>query len=368
MLIGNTNLKNIVLPSSIDAQALVNMTLTDNVSYADILTDISQALVVASDEVFGNAELGSMIHVTERSFVEYRHGSSGGFEDHTEFGEADATRGEFGGHMLPIKRQDRKLGWSQDYLEKARLFQVEADIANAISDFKDIIPKRIITRFFKMEKETGANLGLGATGVSVPFCDAGGSGVDYTPPRGRDGKTFASSHNHYLRLDGITQANVETAVEHLWEHGHDGPYVLRASQADAAAWVNKANVTGFVARGSALVNYGSGSDLALVGDNYIGVIVTKYGDVLVMLNSRIPTTYWGVHKVYGQDDPRNSLWYRINNKRGKSPYLLVPAAKILPVEEAIVAYDGGVAIGEDRTNGVLVKNAASSTYTTPTIS
>lgn len=368
MLIGNTNLKNIILPSTVDPQVLVNMTLTDSVSYADILTDISEALIVASNEVFGNPELAGMYSVTPRAFVEYRLGSSGGFEDHTEFGEADTTRGEFGGHMLPIKRQDRKLGWSADYLKKARLYQIEADIANAISDFKDVIPRRILTRFFKMEKETGHNLGLGANGVSLPFCDGGASGTEYTPPRGRDGITFDSSHDHYLRLNGITQANVETAVEHLWEHGHDGPYVLRASQTDAADWTNKTNLTGFVSRGSALVNYGSGENLAIVGDAYVGVINTKFGDVLVMLNGRITTKYWGVHKVYGPHDPRNSLLYRIDESIGQTPYLEVPAAKLLPVQEAIIAYDGGVGIGEDRTNGVLVKNDTTGDYTTPSIS
>ena len=45
-----------------------------------------------------------------------------------------------------------------------------------------------------------------------------------------------------------TQANVETVLQNLWEHGYNPPYDLLISQADISAWTNTANVTGCPSR------------------------------------------------------------------------------------------------------------------------
>jgi hypothetical protein len=51
---------------------------------------------------------------------------------HTEYSRPDPTRAELAGHMLPLRKWDHMLGWTADYLEEARMTDLEADIAMAI--------------------------------------------------------------------------------------------------------------------------------------------------------------------------------------------------------------------------------------------
>ena len=53
-------------------------------------------------------------------------GSSNGFEVHTEYGLPDPKGAATEGHMLPLIKYDRMLGWTYDYLEEARMSQIEA--------------------------------------------------------------------------------------------------------------------------------------------------------------------------------------------------------------------------------------------------
>ena len=369
MLIGPNDLKNIQLPPGIDPVELQRLEMLEGRTYEQVLTDINDAMNMADSQVYADPLLTSLVSTTMRADIEYRVGSTGGFEDHTEYGEGDEQRTETGGHMLPIKTQDRKLGWSSDYLRDARLFQLDADIASAGQDYEDAIQKRVIQRLFKVEAETGKSNGLGGTGISVPFADGGACGVAYVPPTmSSRGGSFDVTHTHYLRLDGINQANVEAVVDHLWEHGHDGPYDLLASGSDVAAWMDKNVVTGFKERSLGLVTYGSNESLANVEDIYLGVITTTRGPVRLMTNGRIESGFWNVRKSYGSMDARNPLRIRLDEKFGRAPQFQVPVAKLIRVQNAIVAYRMGVGIGEDRTAAVSVLNAANGAYRTPVIS
>lgn len=370
MKIGPNDLKNIQLPPGIDPVELQRLDMLEGRTYEQVLTDINDALDMADANVYDNPLLTSLVSTTTRPDVEYRVGNTGGFEDHTEYGEGDEQRAETGGHMLPIKTQDKKLGWSADYLRDARLFQLDADIASAGTDYDDAIQQRVITRLFKVEAETGKSNGLGANGISVPFCDGGACGVSYVPPTVSDrGGSFDASHTHYLRLDGINQANVEAVVEHLWEHKHDGPYDLLVSGADVADWTDKTAVTGFKERGVGnLVTYGSNESLANVEDIYLGLITTRRGPVRLMANGRIESGFWNMRKSYGSMDARNPLRIRLDPKFGRAPQFQVPVAKLIRVQNAIIVYRMGVGIGEDRTSAVSVLNAANGAYRTPVIS
>jgi hypothetical protein len=233
----------------------------------------------------------------------------------------------------------------------------------------DEIEKMALTRLFKFEEESGRRFGLGATGVSVPFCDGGNSSVSFIPkPYPDRAAPFAASHNHYLRLDGITQANLEAAVGHLWEHGVDGPYELLISQSDVSDWTNTTNVTGFKEKAQMFINYGDETTLAGVGEEYIGAITTKqYGTVLVRPTARIPSGYWAVYKSYGRNDPRNPLWSRWDEVFGQGPQLVIANVSLYPLQGAIGEMKLGFGVGPDRTAAVLVENDSTGSYATPTI-
>lgn len=368
MPLGINDLKNISLPAAWDAAELKRLQMRGGVTAEQILRDIDDALGLLNDSLT-SGYLGLLFSLTTEPAVEYRVGVSNGFEDATEYGQPDGQRAETSGHMLPIKIKDRKMGWTYLWLQEARRSAIDADIASLIEDAKNAWEKAIFTRLFKLEEETGKLNGLGAGGVSVPFCDGGIGTIAFTPVAKPDrGGTFLSSHSHFLRLNGITQANLETAVKHIWEHGHDGPFDLIVSLADLASWTNTSNVTGYVAKADSSIMYGNNVNLANVGDFYIGGVKTEYGFCRLYASGRIPTGYWSVVKVYGQQDQRNALRVRWDELFGFGVKLITEKVGQYPIEGAIGMMKFGVGVGEDRTAAVLVKNDTTGNYSTPTIS
>lgn len=369
MPLGPNDLKNVIIPSAWDGAELQRLQLRDGTTYEQIIADINAAIQLLNNDLTAGYE-GQMLSLTDDPAAEYRTGATNGFEDATEYAQPDAQRGETTGHMYPLRKSDRKMGWTVEWLEECRRGQVDADIAAMLDDARNLFGKRVLTRHFKLEVESGRAYGLGASGVSVGWADGGAPAgtVPFTPPPRLDrAAPFSSAHTHYLRLDGITQTNLETAVKHVWEHGHDGPFELLISQSDVGAWSNTTNVTGFVRRAEALIQYGQDVSLATVDAQYIGAVQTNYGAVRIYASARIPTGYWSVFKSYGRLDMRNPLKVRFDPLRGFGLRLVSERVELFPLAGAVAKFTFGVGVG-DRTAAVVVENDSSGDYATPTIS
>lgn len=367
MTVGMNDLKNIALPSAWDAAELQRLQLRDGTTYAALIQDINDALQLAT-QALQNGYMANLFSLTTEAAVEYRIGVSNGYEDHTEYAQPDAQRGETSGHMLPISKKDRKLGWTQDFLEESRRTKIDADIMSLIDDTKDAFEKAVLTRLFKMEEETGKRYGLGSSGYSVPFADGGGGTIAFTPIAvSARGGTFAASHDHYSYKNGITQANLNLAVKDLWEHGFDGPYELIVSLADLGSWQTVANVTGYKEKPDPSVVYGISTSLANVSEDYTGGVTTPYGFCRLHATGRVPTKMWCVTKSWGKNDPRNPLMVRYDELYGFGPKLMVENVSLYPLQGAIAVMKFGVGVN-DRVQAVLVENDSSGDYTTPTIS
>jgi len=370
MPLGRSDLKNVSLPSAWDSAELQRLQLRDGTTFAELLRDIDDALSLVNVNLRGGY-LASLFSLTTDPALEYRYGTSNGFDEHTEYGQPDAKRGQTSGHMLPFVLKDRKMGWTWRFLKEARRAQIDADIASMVQDAKDVWEKAVLTRLFKMEEETGKSYGLGSTGYSVPFADGGNGTIAWAPPPmpARAINAFDTTHDHFLRLDGITQANLETAVAHLWEHGHDAPYELIVALADLGSWQNTSNVTGFKDKADPLIQYGTSTDLARVeAAMYEGAVTTKYGSCRLYANGRIPTGYWAVTKSYGREDQRNPLRIRWDENYGFGVQLVSQAVENYPLQGAVGIIGLGVGVGEDRSAAVLVENDTTGDYATPTIS
>lgn len=363
MALGPNSLQQFVIPTYWDAATLEKFRLADGTTYAQLVADINAALTLANSDILNDPLNASLMSLTTDLATEYGIGVSNGFQTHTEYGAPDAKRGATTGHMLPIQGYDRGIGWTADFLRKARRTQIDSDIASAIMDLKDVWQQKLLTRLFK-----STYTAVGSSGRSMPLADGGTADSTFVPlPRPDRGGTFLYTHDHIHNLNGITQANVETAVGNLWEHGYDSPYDLLASQADIASWVNTANVTGFVPRSDPLIRYGVTADLADIGADYIGVVDTKYGACRLRVSGRIPTTYWTIYKSYGPLDGRNPLAVRVDPEYGPRAFLKsAPALQTNPLQEAIIYVEFGVAVA-DRTGAAVYLNGAGG-YTDPTIS
>lgn len=363
--LGPNDLKQWALPAGWDAARLKQLQLASGETYDDLISDITTGLSLANAALLQDPIIASLVSVTDEMAVEYGVGASTGFEDHTEYGRPDAQRGATTGHMLEPVDKDRFLSWTFDFLRKARRSQIDNDIAAAMSDLRDVWQRTLLQRLFK-----STYTAVGAGGRSMPLADGGTADSSYVPPAVPDrAAAFASNHSHLLRLNGITQANLETAIATLWEHGANGPFDLLVSQADMAAWSNVSNVTGWVKRADGLIKYGSQTDLADVSDQYIAVIETStYGPVRVRATARIPTAYWAVYKSYGALDSRNPLRVMGSKTWGLGAALLAgDHIRVYPLENALLRLEFYQGIG-DRVSAAVVENDTSGSYATPTIS
>lgn len=361
---GVNDLKQWSLPAGWDAARLSQIALQSGENYDGLINDIAAALALANADLLRDPLIAGLISIADEPQVEYTVGVSNGFEAHTEYGRPDPKRGKTTGHMLPLWAKDRGFGWTWDFLRKARRFQIDNDIASGIEDLMNVWKQTIINRMFDSDAET-----VGTAGKSVPFADGGTADSSYVPPNKPDrASTFAYTHSHFLRYDGITQANLELAIKHLWEHGHDAPYDLLASLTDLGSWTNTTNVTGYVPRPDPLIRYGNQADLANVDAGIVGAIETDYGAVRVRTNARIPTAYWGVYKSYGNLDQRNPLKVYASPTYGLACVLLSgDHIREFPLENALMFFEYGVGVG-DRIGAALVYNYGSGSYTDPTIS
>jgi len=363
--LGINDLKQWALPAGWDASRLLQLRLASGETYEMLISDIAAGLSIANGMLLSAPWIAGMVSLTDTPEVEYRVGASNGFEVHTEFGKPDARRGATTGHMLPLLPYDRMLGWTWDFLRKARRTQIDNDIAAAMTDLKDIWEKKILTRFFKSTYDA-----VGSSGKSVPFADGGTADATYIPPAvASRGGTFLYTHNHYLRLDGITQANLETAVAHLYEHGHDAPYELLVAYADIASWTNVTNVTGYVPRPDPVIQYGAQTAVANLAAEYLGAVNTDYGACRLWASGRVPTKYWSVYKSAGPQDMRNPLRVFPSPTYGLNCVLLSgDHIREFPLENALLFFEFGIGVGEDRTAAALVYNHTTGSYTDPTIS
>lgn len=370
MTVGVKDLKNIALPSAWDGNELSRLRLRDGTPYSQIVADIDDALSLFNGSL-NSGYLGRLLSVTTEPGVEYRSGGTNGFAEETEQTQPDRQFAETTGHMLPLLMKDRGMGWTARFLEEARRRQLDADISSLVEDAVDIYEKTVWTRYFSIAEDTGRSKGLGASGVSVPFADGGAGTIAYTPPPRKDRviNAFTAAHTHFLVLNGITQANLETAVGHLWEHGYDAPYELVVSLADLGSWQNTSNVTGFKPKGDPIIQYGGLDDLALVeAEMYQGAVTTKYGACRIYANARIPTGYWSVTKTFGQGDQRNPLRVRYDEMYGFGVRLMVENVTLYPFTGAVAQFRFGAGVGESRVAAVLVENDSSGSYASPTIS
>jgi hypothetical protein len=361
--LGFNDLKQYALPTYWDAGMLKQIELEAGYNYEQLINDIAAGLVEVNGTLLNDPTTADLLSLTTEASIEYPYGVSNGFEEATEYGVPTPKRAGTTGHMLPLIEYDRQMGWTFMFLKKARRSQIDADVASAVADVKNLWQQKALARLFK---STYDSVG---TGRSMPVADAGTADAAYIPPQMPErASAFTSSHTHLGRLNGITQANLNTAVTHLWEHGQDAPFTLLVAEADIASWTAVATVTGYIPRAQAMIQYGTTQDLALVDAQYHGVVTTDHGPCILKSNARIPTAYWALYKSFGNGDARNPLVCRYNPAFGVGAVLLAgDHIRQYPLENAIMWAEMGFGI-MNRVGAYVCYNYASGSYVDPTIS
>lgn len=338
-----------------DATALRNFQLQDGTTYAAVVAQMDAAIGALNAELYNDPLWSGLVSYTDQPEVEYRVGVSNGMERFTEYGRPDSKRADTEGHMLPLIPYDRGLGWTWDYLRKARTSQVQADIADAIKDARDKWRVSILTRLLKRGDDSGANNGLGSSGLSAGFATAAAStGVDFTPPT-FGGNAFTSNHEHYVAIAGGTWTNAAFAdiKAELREHGHEPPYNTLISPTDET---QVSALTDFIPAAKTNVNYGTSTTLATVSQASVAPGIYPIGmisDSVVWVVPGIPQYYGVGYKSYGMNSQRNPLRIRLQKGQMRPMVTAFPdprsgAGAVYPLQYMMLFFEFGVGVA-DRT-------------------
>jgi hypothetical protein len=356
MALGPRDTKNLVLHTGWDATSLAKFALQDGTTYAQVAASFNTALGALNAELRSDPLWSSLVSYTDEPGVSYRVGTSNGFERFTEYGRADAKRAETEGHMLPLVSYDRMLGWTWDYLRKARLFDIEADISDAIKDARDRYRVSILTRVLKRGDDSGDANGLGTSGYSAGFATAAAStSVDFVPPA-YGGTTFTSAHEHYVGIAGgaFTNAVFVDAKDELREHGHEPPYEFVIGTADEAAVVA---LSGFIPVRNELVQYGSSTTTSTLGnmaDMHGSYYIGTHSDFAIRVVRGVPQYYGFAWKAYGPNSQRNPLRVRLQKNQTALQVMAMTDPRAgsgaYPLQNLMLFLEFGVGVA-DRTNG-----------------
>lgn len=356
MALGPRDTSSLVMLTGWDATELKNFELQDGTSIVQVTSELNAALGALNAELYGHPVWSALVSYTDQPDVEYRVGASNGFNVHTEYGTPDSRRASTEGHMLPLLGYDRGLGWTWDYLRKARMGQIQADIADAIKDARDKYRVAVLTRLLQRGDDSGATKGLGTGGYSPGFATAAAStSVDFVPPT-YGGTAFTSAHEHYVGISGgaFTAALFQDAKAELREHGHEPPYDFAIGTSDETT---VRGLTGFVAADAAWVQYGALQDRATFAGLEVAQGAYPIGameDFRVWVVSGVPQYYGFGWKSYGPNSQRNPLRVRLQKGMMRPMVTAMPdprnGSMAHPLQYLMLFTEFGVGVG-DRTNG-----------------
>lgn len=359
-VLGFNDLKQFALPTGWDAGEISKYSLVDGTNLEEVYnTAVAGALAVAN-EMLAHPLYGGLVSVTQELGREYTDGGTNRMSRRTENSKPDPRRGKTIGHMFPLDSFDYGIGFTMDFLRKARRTQIDAALSDAFTAVRNDFEIAVLTRAFSNSE----NL-MGTSGYDVPFVKGGGS-VAHTPPNW-GGFTHDSSHTHFDRQGTSAQATaLANGVAHLWHHGIMPPYVGIIPFADRATYTA---LTNFRKPQRNEITYANTANLAMVNEEvFLGVYEDDLGIVYLHASNRLPTNYLGVFKSYGPNNPMNPLAVRVSPDYQFSPVLLRGGNfQMSPLENMQLIHEYGVGVF-DRLAGYCCYFNASGSYTAPTIS
>ena len=344
-----------------DSAEIEKYTLQDGTTFAAVASMLNSGLAAVNAELYNDPLWSGMVSYQEGLEVEYKVGSANAMNVFTEYGRPDPARGEMQGHMLPLMAYDRSLEWTWDYLRKARIPQIQTDIADALDNARTQWRKNLLNRALQRTDGSGARKGLGASGYSPGFATAAAStSVDFTPPAFA-GNTFTSDHEHYVGIAGgaWTAAVFADIKAEMREHGHEPPYVVIASTTDESTI---RGLTGFTEVDNLLINYGDDTNraalpVAAIGSSSAGgYFIGTIEDCAVRVVYGMPQYYGFAWKSYGMNNPRNPFRVRVQKGAPLAPFFRAfpdprSGGANIPLQNLMLFGEWGVGVGADRTNG-----------------
>lgn len=319
---------------------------------------------------------------TTESFAQVIAGSdSVEFERQSEFGAPQAVRvtPQYDRFGFPLEWSDIGIRYTRKFLRDATAEQVRAqhqavlDAANR-SEFRETM-KALTSKAQAGSRPTNEN------GMEV--YDLWDGSANEVPPS-YAGRTFSSTHDHYLVSGAATidSGDVEALITTIQEHGHglreSGERLIimvNPAQAEAiASWrKNEVNANNAVAKYDFIPATSAPAyltDLTIVGDRapaeFSGLpLEGSYGDAWITKSYFVPANYVIAVATSGANGFRNPLWFREHPVAANRGLRLLPTYERYPLVEA--TYEHGFGLGvRYRSAAAVMQIKASGSYDNPT--
>lgn len=353
------------------ASGILNFQNRSQMTAQQIVERAAAAVGAANEAVM--ARWGGLSYITEDTNARYRAGLGGTAArspKRTEAATTDPKKGQLSGHMLPLSETEYALAWTLQYLRDSYEAQVDADIAEQVSQFQYDAEVDFLRR--ALSKAENAYAG----GYDVPWAIGTGTTVNFIPPQWQ-AVNFDSTHTHFKFNAGSNAAALKTLrddmVKDLRHHGIRGVLSQMVSDADVDAWaavdgfveITPANIATFAAPTSPMrVTIGQ---LEGVPGELFGVFRTNRGIIELRSHELIPTQYTWMTKSYGVNNPDNGLAVRVHPSQpfGMTPNPQVDRSMQPRLESISLNALHGIGVNK-RINGI-AGEFNNGSYATPTI-
>jgi hypothetical protein len=368
---------NHVLPSGLDSARLAQWMLKDGSDYMTFRSMFATALDGLNAELLDS--WGDMIYITHDDHFEYPNGGAiTKLPRKTDSDRSKPKKFSTVGHMIDLWTVGDGVGASKKFFRDTRQAILKAQIVGHIQRARMTFEIDVLTRFFNNTSNQ-----LGSSGYDVPFCNAS-SGVSFAPPAW-GGKTFDTTHTHYIGYNASTPKTfadvLEGLAETLTEHQGEGTLIAMCSETDVQTVRALANYVEPIANGIVIVDRGgstSGNEFfergsverpRQSGARKFGKYQTSYGEVELRSTARLDTGYVGMYKSYGKNHEANPIAVRVHPDVGFGIRMIeVPSFdEMYPIEHIEIEFEYGVSCGQDRTAGAAGYLIAGGSWANPEI-
>jgi hypothetical protein len=352
----------------------------DGVSLNTLWNDFSDVLTEWNKT--RNAIAALFTRTTTESFTQVIAGSDQvEFEKQSEFGVPQAVRvtPSYNRMGFPLEWSDIGIRYTRRFLRDATAEQVRAQ-HQAVLEADNRAVFRDTMKALTSKAQSGTRP---ANENGVEVYDLWDGSANETPPS-YAGRTFSSTHDHYLVSGAATidSGDVEALITTIQEHGHglreSGEQLVimvNPAQAEAiASWrKNEANANGAVAKYDFIPASSAPAyltDLTIVGDRapaqFSGLpLEGSYGDAWITKSHFVPANYVIAVATAGPNSLRNPLWFRQHPVASSQGLRLLPQYEKYPLVEA--TYEHGYGLGvRYRSAAAVMQIKASGSYDNPT--
>lgn len=355
-------------------------TTVDGVPLVDIYQDFIDAL--AEWNKSRSALSALFTFSTTDSFVQLPQNpaKTTGFEKASQFGVPQAIRREVNYFRMgyPLDWDDAATRYTEAFLRDATAEQVRLQFEEILNlDNTNVYLK---TMKALTDKVTSGNRDTNENGVQI-FDLWDGSSGEVPPPFG--GRTFSSTHDHYLISGAATldSGDVEALINTIQEHGYGLPesneriiIMVNPGEHDAiTTWrAGEANANGAVAKFDFIPSTSAPAYLTettIVGQTPPATFQTLpitggYGDAWIHKNYAIPVGYVLAVATSGPGSTRNPLAFR-EHVRPEHRGLLLRRFDSHPLRNSYFQRGFGVGV-RNRSAAAVMQIKASGSYDNPT--